>query len=89
MFNPDDTTPGGANFSGQDPWGNQGTPGGPMTDPKWAQFFDMVNKAVGKKGHITGAPGLNASPAPGKTDPYKMDPFPASLGAINNPWGLG
>lgn len=35
-----------AMFAGQDPWGNQGTPGGPVMPPDWAQFFTALNAAA-------------------------------------------
>jgi hypothetical protein len=31
-------------FQGQDPWGNQGTPGGPVMSPEWSQFFDALRQ---------------------------------------------
>ena len=41
---PGTVTPGDAMFQGQDPWGNQGTPGGPVMSPEWGAFFDAINK---------------------------------------------
>lgn len=37
---------GSPNFAGQDPWNNQGTPGGPVMNANWAHFFDMLKAAA-------------------------------------------
>lgn len=47
-------------FAGQNPWGNQGTPGGPIMSPEWAQFFDAINQY---------APGGITAPRKGKPVP--------------------
>ena len=44
--NPDWRNPESNLFAGRDPWGHEGTPGGPVMSPEWSQFFDMLNQAA-------------------------------------------